>query len=72
MAENGNGWKKYSEFVLRELKRIGGVQDKILENQVTIMTELAVMKWKCGFAGTLGASLPVIAFVLFQWWRAKP
>lgn len=55
-----NGWTKYEEYVLRELKRQSTQQDKLMECLSGVKSDISGLKARAGMwgavAGILGAS----------------
>ena len=55
-----DGWVRWKNYVLEELKRGNRVQETILKNQTKIHIEIATLKVKSGVWGLLGGAIPVI------------
>lgn len=55
-----DGWVRWKNYVLEELKRGNRVQETILKNQMKLHIEIATLKVKSGVWGLLGGAIPVI------------
>lgn len=59
-------WGVWSKHVLHELERLNKSYEHLRKEMSGIREELAVLKFKSGLWGAVGASIPVIMMILFQ------
>lgn len=59
MAEPGNGWQEWSNYVLKELERLNDCYDKLDSSVQNIHTEIAMLKVKSGVWGAVGGAIPI-------------
>jgi hypothetical protein len=80
MPPNNNGWEKWSNYVIAELKRIGNTQEYMKEKQDSMnntVTELRIsvakldtqFKVKSSIWGLIGGALPII--IILGIWLIK-
>jgi len=66
-----NGWSRYEELVLSELKRLSLMQTTMRNDLHRLESQLAVLHvkvgWLAGFFGLLGGAIPLaVAMILKQ------
>jgi len=55
-----NGWSKWENFVLAELKRLGENSDATTKTQTKILQKLSALDVKAGLWGLMGGMIPVV------------
>lgn len=59
---NGD-WIRYSELVLRELKRLADGQDKLVRENADLRVEIATLKVKASIWGGVAGAIPVLILI---------
>jgi len=72
---DGNGWDKYQQLVLAEIKRLNElvtkVEDQIIALKVTTAVQGAKQKAQMAFFGALGGALPATVIIIFWIMKSK-
>ncbi len=60
-----NGWTDWSRYVLKELERLSGGQEKMVERMGEMTTEIATLKVKAGVWGAVAGLIPAAAALIY-------
>ena len=66
LDNNGQSWKEWSKYVLKELERLNDCYDKLDTKANNIVNELSALKVKAGVWGLIGAAIPVTVLIILQ------
>lgn len=62
--DDHENWSEYKRLVLSELKRLHDTIEGIEKAIGKINTEIATLKAKAGIWGAIGASIPILTYIL--------
>jgi len=75
MEMNNEDWKKHSEYVLEELKRLSrcyeSIEKRLTDLTTEVKVEVAKLKVKSGVWGIIGGFLPFMLGLLLFYFRGK-
>ena len=64
-------WSQWEKYVVEQLKSHEEDHDEIQKALVQIRIDIAMLKVKSGIWGAIGASIPIIGMVLFEFLMKK-
>jgi len=64
IPQDGNGWSKWGQHVLKELERQDKCIGELTEKINNLIVENALLKLKSGVWGAIGAAIPILIAII--------